>query len=135
MLKVGDQYSSSFIITQDQVSAFASVSGDQNPLHLDEAYAAGTPFKKPIAHGMLSAAIISKVLGMEFPGQGTLYLSQQLDFKRPVYPDMPLRADFEILEIHEGKHIAAISTKIFETEKGKLLVDGQATVRHDQLIL
>lgn len=134
MIKIGDQYTAEFTISTEQVQAFAAVSGDANPLHLDAAYAATTPFKKPIAHGMLSAAVISKVLGMDFPGQGTLYLSQQLDFKRPLYPDTPCRVELTVTDIQMGKHIATISTKIFETEKGKILVDGAAQVRHNELI-
>ncbi len=130
MLKLGDTYSTTFSITQDEVTRFAEVCGDKNPLHLDANYAANTPFKSPIVHGMFSASIISKVLGMEFPGEGTLYLSQNLDFKRPIYPDKNYEVKCEITETQEGKHIATISTKIFETERGKIVLDGVATVRH-----
>ncbi|MCV9388317.1 MaoC family dehydratase [Reichenbachiella ulvae] len=130
MLKVGDQYQTEFSITQEQINLFAEISGDKNPLHLDADYAATTPFKQPIAHGIFSAAFISKVLGMDFPGQGTLYLSQNLSFKRPVFPDQAYEVRMEITETMEGKHIATIKTQIFDKEKNKIVVDGEAQVRH-----
>jgi len=130
MLKTGDTFSTTFSISQEEVNQFARVSGDKNPLHLDTTYAANTPFKSPIVHGMFSASIISRVLGMEFPGEGTLYLSQNLEFKRPVYPGQNYEVRCEILETQDGKHVATISTRIFETEKGKIVLDGTATVRH-----
>jgi len=134
MLKLGDTYQSKFTISQEEVNQFSAVCGDKNPLHLDADYAANTPFKSPIVHGMFSASIISKVLGMEFPGEGTLYLSQNLDFKRPVYPEKEHEVRCEIIEIEEGKHIAKISTKIFELERGKVVLEGVATVRHLEML-
>lgn len=130
MLKLGDNYQEPFTITQEQVNLFAELSGDKNPLHIDAEYAANTPFKKPITHGIFSAAFISKVLGMDFPGEGTLYLSQNLAFKRPVYPDNDFEVRMEITEIIEGKHTATIKTQIFEKQRGKLVVDGEAQVKN-----
>ena len=136
MLKVGDTYETEFTITQEQVNAFAELSGDKNPLHLDAEFAATTNFKSPIVHGIFTSAVISKVLGMEFPGPGTFYLSQQLDFKRAIYPDKKYVAKFEIKEIREGKHIAVITTQYFETESGRnrIVLDGQAEVKNIQQI-
>lgn len=130
MLKTGDTHTSDFSITQEQINTFAEISGDKNPLHLDPAYAATTAFKQPIAHGIFSAAFISKVLGMDFPGQGTLYLSQNLSFKRPVFPDQKYEVRMEIIETQDGKHTATIKTQIFDREKNKIVVDGEAQVRH-----
>lgn len=132
MLKIGDTFSEEFTLTEKQVQEFADVSGDHNPLHLDKAYAANTPFKKPIAHGILSAAIISKILGTQFPGEGTLYLSQTLDFKRPVFPDQAYVVKCEIIELVEGKNIATIATKIFDATTNKIALDGQAKVRNTE---
>ncbi|MGL1884900.1 MAG: MaoC family dehydratase [Reichenbachiella sp.] len=134
MLKLGDTFSSEFHLSQEQVNQFAVLSGDKNPLHLDAEYAAGTMFKKPIAHGILSAAFISKVLGMDFPGEGTLYLSQNLSFKRPVYPDLDYEVRMEVTDIVEGKHIATIKTQIVDKQRGKLHVDGTAQVKHETLL-
>lgn len=132
MLKVGDTYETEFIITQEQVNTFAELSGDKNPLHLDAEFAATTNFKSPIVHGIFTSAVISKVLGMEFPGPGTFYLGQQLEFKRAIYPEKRYIAKFEIKEIREGKHIAVISTQYFETETGRnrIVLDGEAEVKN-----
>lgn len=130
MLQLNDTYETSFSITQEEVNQFAAICGDKNPVHLDAEYAAETPFKRPIVHGMFSAAFISRVMGMEFPGEGTIYLSQNLDFKRPVFPDETYEIKCEIIEVLEGKSIAKISTQIFETKRGKIVVDGIATVKN-----
>src|SRR5476649_1967514 len=82
---VGETASLTRVVTAQDVEAFARVSGDDNPVHLDEAYAASTRFKKRIAHGMLTASYISALLGSRFPGRGTIYLKQELAFLRPVY--------------------------------------------------
>src|SRR6187431_194110 len=103
MLQVGDTYSEVFSYTQEQVIAFAELSGDKNPLHLDAAYAATTMFKKPIIHGILGASIMSKILGMHFPGEGTVYLRQEIDFKRPMYVDVQYEAQLKVLETNRDK--------------------------------
>jgi 3-hydroxybutyryl-CoA dehydratase len=132
MLQVGDRYQTEFTITQEQVNQYAVLSGDNNPLHIDAEYAATTNFKTPIVHGIFTSGIISRVLGTEFPGEGTFYLRQQLDFKRAIYPDKKYIAKFEITEIKEGKHIALISTQYFETESGRnrIVLDGVAEVKN-----
>ncbi|MEO9965827.1 MAG: MaoC family dehydratase [Reichenbachiella sp.] len=131
-LKIGDTFESSFCITQEQVNAFAELSGDKNPLHLDAEYAASTNFKSPIVHGIFTAAVLSKILGMEFPGPGTFYLGQSLGFKRAIYPDKKYRVKLEITDIKVGKHIATISTQYFETESGRdrIVLDGEAEVKN-----
>jgi len=86
-MEPGDNYQLEFRFTQNQVEDFARLTGDSNPLHLDPDYASRTLFKKPIIHGVLGASIFSKIMGTLFPGEGTIYLSQQLEFKRPMYVD------------------------------------------------
>jgi 3-hydroxybutyryl-CoA dehydratase len=83
-LKVGDEASLSNTVTEATINAFAEVSGDKNPVHVDAAYAETTMFKGRIAHGMLSAGYISAVFGMKLPGPGAIYISQTLNFKAPV---------------------------------------------------
>jgi 3-hydroxybutyryl-CoA dehydratase len=83
-LSVGQEASLSKTVTEADIAAFAEISGDKNPVHLDAQYAAGTMFKERIAHGMLSAAYISAVFGMKLPGPGAIYISQTLNFKAPV---------------------------------------------------
>lgn len=136
MLRLGDTYETEFNISQEQVNAFAELSGDKNPLHIDPDFAATTNFKSPIVHGIFTSAVISKILGMEFPGPGTFYLGQTLSFKRAIYPGKKYIAKFEIKEIREGKHIAVISTQYFETETGRnrIVLDGEAEVKNVELI-
>ena len=83
-LSVGDSAGMTRTVTDEVIQAFAEVSTDSNPVHLDQAYAEGTMFKGRIAHGMLSGAYVSAVIGMQLPGPGTIYLSQSLRFRRPV---------------------------------------------------
>ena len=83
-LHVGREAVRSNLVTEQTIIAFAEVSTDKNPVHLDAAYAAGTMFKERIAHGMLSAGFISAVVGMDLPGPGAIYVSQTLNFKAPV---------------------------------------------------
>ena len=83
-LSIGQEASLSNTVTADVIVAFAAVSGDRNPVHVDADYAATTMFKERIAHGMLSAAYISAVFGMQLPGPGAIYISQTLNFKAPV---------------------------------------------------
>src|ERR1700742_3533962 len=83
-LSVGDTAELSFPVTEETIEKFAELSGDDNPVHLDEAYAATTQFGTRIAHGMISAAFISAMVGTTLPGYGAAYLSQSLRFRRPV---------------------------------------------------
>ncbi len=85
MIKTGDKYRHEVTYTQEGVIAFAEITGNKNPIHLDPEFAAKTPFGRPIVHGFLSAAVFSKVFGMLFPGQGTIYLSQEMSFRAPVF--------------------------------------------------
>lgn len=133
MIAVGSNFELYFSFTQEEVNAFCKVSGDFNPLHWDEAYACTTPFKKPIVHGALVNSIFSKVMGMDFPGKGSVYLKQVSEFKRPIYVGLNYRAYFEVVSIDPQKHTAEIKTQVFEMERGKLMVDGLATVMNQEL--
>lgn len=134
MLQVGDTYSEVFSYTQEQVKTFAELSGDKNPLHLDAEYAATTMFKKPIIHGILGASVLSKILGMHFPGEGTVYLKQEIDFKRPMYVEIQYEAQLKVLETNTDKHTAIIETKIVDKETGKVNVLGNAHIMHKEKI-
>jgi len=133
MLEVGNTYEIEFSFTQEQVNDFCKISGDFNPLHWDEAYAATTPFKKPIIHGALIASVFSRVMGMEFPGEGSVYLKQVSEFKRPLFVGTNYKAKFEIVSTNPAKHTAEISTQVFELERGKIMVDGMASAMHADL--
>ncbi|CAM3693350.1 MaoC family dehydratase [Aquirufa aurantiipilula] len=126
MYSIGDSYEIEFSFNQEQVNDFCKISGDFNPLHWDEEFAAQTVFKKPIIHGALIASVFSRVMGMEFPGQGSVYLSQLSEFKRPLYVGQVYQAKFTVTHIDSIKHTAEIQTQVFDKERGKLMVDGMA---------
>lgn len=125
-LSVGDTVERSFPVSEADITAFAAVSHDHNPVHLDEAYAATTPFKTRIAHGMLSAAYISAVLGQELPGPGAVYVSQALRFKRPVRIGDTVVVKVTVAEITERTGKVTLSTVALVN--GKTVLDGEAEV-------
>jgi acyl dehydratase len=133
MLELGQKYSHSFSYTQEQVNDFARVTGDNNPVHLDEEFASKSIFKRRIAHGMLGASILSKVFGTLFPGNGTIYLNQTLNFLRPMYVEEMYEAVFEVKELISDKNRAIISTTISNSE-GKSVLSGEATIMNIEAI-
>jgi 3-hydroxybutyryl-CoA dehydratase len=114
------------VVGAGDIETFAEVSGDTNPVHLDEAYARTTTFGGRIAHGMLSAAYISAVLGTKLPGPGAIYLSQQLRFRRPVKIGDPVTARVTVKALDEKRGHATLET-VCEVN-GKTVVDGEAVV-------
>jgi len=120
--------------TQAQVNQFAELSGDLNPLHLDAEYAATTSFKKPIMHGILGAALFSKAMGMDFPGPGTVYLSQTLAFKRPMFVDTVYVVELSIISRDEAKHNATLLTEIKDKTTGKVCTTGEALVMNTRVL-
>lgn len=133
MVNIDSQFEHSFSFTQDDVVAFAKVTGDNNPVHLDESYAASTMFKRPIMHGMLGATVFSKVFGTMFPGEGTIYLSQSLTFLKPMYVNDKYKAVFSVKELFLEKNRALFTTQIFNTDE-KLVMSGEALVMNvDQI--
>ncbi|WP_247233581.1 MaoC family dehydratase [Telluribacter sp. SYSU D00476] len=123
-------FSHAFRFTQTDVEEFARVTGDNNPLHLDAEFAATTAFKRPIIHGMLGASVFTKVLGTQFPGYGSVYLKQTLEFMRPMFVETDYEAVFTIIGINPDKHTAEISTEIFDAVTRKLTTKGVATLMH-----
>lgn len=123
-----------FRFSQADVEAFARVTGDNNPLHLDADFAAKTPFKRPIIHGMLGASIFTKVLGTEFPGYGSIYMSQTTEFLRPMFVDTDYEATFTVQTINPEKHVAEILGEIRDQQTGKVTTRGIATLMHREKI-
>jgi 3-hydroxybutyryl-CoA dehydratase len=125
-LAVGQSAEHLHTVEERDIVAFAEVSGDRNPVHLNADYAAETQFKGRIAHGMLSAAYISAVLGMTLPGPGAVYLSQTLTFKRPVRIGDTVAARASILSIDHAK--ARITLKTECLVLNKVVLEGEAVV-------
>jgi 3-hydroxybutyryl-CoA dehydratase len=126
-LRVGEMAEFSKTITDEDVNAFADLTGDHNPVHLDDNYASGTRFGRRIAHGMLTASLISSVLANRLPGEGTVYLSQSLKFVAPVYLDDTVTARVTVTGIREDKPIATLET-VCVNQRGETLLTGEAVV-------
>ncbi|MBC5811209.1 MAG: MaoC family dehydratase [Candidatus Eremiobacteraeota bacterium] len=112
-------------VTAAEVEAFAKATGDVNPVHLDEAYAQGTRFGHRIAHGMLAASYISALLGTQFPGPGTIYVSQALNFLKPVYLGDTLRVSVTVTKFRADKAILTLETAI-QNQRGDKVLAGEA---------
>lgn len=125
-LTVGQTASFAKIITESDIVSFSDVSGDTNPLHLDHDYAATTMFKGRIAHGMLTAGLISAVIGTRLPGPGCIYVSQTLAFKGPVRIDDMVTATVTVTEIMAEK--SRIRLHCACTVKDKVVLDGEAVI-------
>lgn len=125
--RAGDRASRSLTITDDTIHAFAEVTGDNNPLHLDDDYAAGTRFGRRIAHGMIAAGLVSAAIANDMPGPGTVYLNQTLKFKLPVYPGDTVTATVEVLSVRPDKPIVTLST-VCANQNGDVVLEGEAVV-------
>jgi 3-hydroxybutyryl-CoA dehydratase len=123
----GDQFKWERFISAEDVKRFAEVVGDLNPIHLDAEFAERSFFKKRIVHGAFLGGLISKVLGMDFPGQGTVYLSQDSAFKRPVYPDTTVTIEVKVIKVIAEKRRLVLETNVLN-EKGEICMTGSATV-------
>ncbi len=127
-LTIGQEAHFEETITKEMVKEFSRVSGDVNPLHMDPGYAAETAFKKPIAHGMLCGALISRLLGMHLPGLYCLYLSQNLNFKKPIFYGTKVTVKGMIVQKIDAYKTVRIETSVHD-ESGNVLITGEATVQ------
>lgn len=130
-LRVGMSATFSKTITEADIVMFAGVSGDINAMHINEEFAATTAFKGRIAHGMLSASVISAAVANRLPGPGTIYLNQQLNFLAPVRPGDTVHATVTVREVGERGR-AVLDTTC--TVKGIKVIDGEATVKVDSSV-
>ncbi len=123
---IGDKASYTRTVTEADVMAFVALSGDDNPAHTDEAWAARSRFGGRIAHGILTASYISTVIGTKLPGPGTIYLSQSLRFTAPVKFGATLTATVEVVEVVDNKRLKLKTTCVDQT--GTLVLEGEALV-------
>lgn len=126
-LEVGQSARFSKTISESDVYLYAGITGDFNPAHINEVYAEKTAFKSRIAHGMLTAGLISKVLGTDLPGPGTIYLQQSLSFKAPVAIGDTITATVEVIEIDTEKKRVRLKTAC-TNQHGALVLDGEAVI-------
>jgi 3-hydroxybutyryl-CoA dehydratase len=126
-IKLGDTISTSRLVTDELIRKFAEVSGDFNPIHLDEEVARKTPFGRRIAHGMLSGAFISALFATEFEKRKVIYLSQSLRFVAPVFIGDTVTATGTITNIRDDKPIVTIET-VCMNQNGATVVTGEAVV-------
>lgn len=115
-------------LTEEMIQQFADLSGDHNPLHMDETYAQATPFGGRIAHGMLCAGFFSRLVGMHLPGKYALYISQKTLFRKPCRAGMTLLVAGEVTQKTEAARTISIHTRILDAKNGECLIDGEATV-------
>lgn len=126
-LSAGDTAEITKTIDSSDIHAFADLTGDHNPVHLDEEFAKTTRFGKRIAHGMLTASLISSVLANKLPGEGSVYLGQTLQFVAPVFPGDTITARVTVKEIRESKGIVKLET-VCVNQRDELVIRGEATV-------
>ena len=128
---IGDKAEHTKTITDEDIQAFAKMSGDYNPIHVNDEYAKSTRFGQRIAHGMISASLISAVLGMHLPGTGTIYASQEVKFLKPVFPGDTLTAKGEVVDKFTKKDgklkFLKIQTNVYKQEE-ILVTEGFALV-------
>lgn len=114
--------------SQDDVKAFALLSMDNNPIHLDQEYARNSLFKRNIVHGFLVGSLFSAIIGTKMPGEGSIYLNQSMVFRKPVFWDQTVRAVVKVEELYPEKHRVLLSTNCYDTENN-VLIEGTALVK------
>lgn len=125
-INIGDTAERTTVITEEMINGFAAVSGDTNPVHLDAEYAKNTMFGERIAHGILVTGLISAVMGCDFPGEGAIYVSQTVNFLRPVKIGDQITAKVEAIEKIDGRQKKVKFRTYCVNQKGKIVVDGDS---------
>lgn len=126
--QIGQKASLEKVFTDEDVRKFARISLDTNPVHLNDEYAANTIFKGRIVHGFLSGSLISAIIGTILPGEGTIYLNQTMNFRKPVRIGEKIKATVEVVGIREEKNILTLNTYC-ENERGEIVIEGSAVVK------
>lgn len=114
--------------TSEEVERFAEISGDNNLVHIDKEYAENSMFRGRIVHGFLTGSLFSAIIGTKMPGPGSIYLGQNMNFKRPVYHGQTVTATVTVTEIRNDKPIVRLST-VCVNESGETVIDGEAIVK------
>ena len=126
-LKIGQRASQTKKFTKEEVLSFSDLTSDDNPIHFDEDYAANTRFKRTIVQGPMVVSLIGGILGSTLPGPGTIYISQETKFLKPLFIDELVTAWVEVVKVREDKPIVTLKNWI-EKENGEIVLEGQAVV-------
>lgn len=134
-LRVGQIASFEVNVSEDLVSKFAVLSGDENPMHCDTNFSSRTEYGGIIAHGMIAGMFFSRLIGMYLPGKRSIYLSQKINFHRPIFPGTSVCVSGEISQKVDSIHAITLQTTVREKASRILLVDGQALVRIHEYVV
>ena len=126
-MKVADSFELTFSFSQEQVDAFAEITGDKNPIHLDKGFAAKSIFARRIMHGFLSASVFSRIIGMHFPGNGAVYLSQNMRFLKPMFTGTEYKARVKVAA-SEAKNRYKLETVVSSPSTGEITIEGNAEI-------
>jgi len=140
-VRVGDQASTKKIFGEEDVKHFAQLSTDVNPVHIDKEYASTTRFKRPVVHGIFTASLLSAVVGNQLPGIGSIYISQVLNFKKPVFVGDEVTASIQVTNIQKERRVITLSTicsvmRQSESSGGEesvVVIDGEAVIYYPHL--
>jgi 3-oxoacyl-[acyl-carrier protein] reductase len=126
--KVGDSGSLDRVIGSADVARFVELTGDDNPVHVDDDYAAGTKLGSRVVHGMLTACYVSTVIGTILPGEGALWLSEKFDFRAPVRIDDTIHVEVKVRHVSPGTRVLVLDVSV-QNQHGKVVLDGEARVQ------
>ncbi len=124
-LQVGQQATRSLTLTEEHVRSFAEMTGDYNPLHFDESFAANTRFGRLVVQGGLTTGLLHALVAMDMPGPGTVFLSQNWQFTAPVYIGDTITAEAEVLHVHQSKPVSQLGVRVFRQD-GERVLEGEA---------
>lgn len=127
-LYIGQTYSETRTFSHEEIAAFSQLSHDTNPLHTDPEYASKSIFGQTIVPGFLTASIFSSIIGTKLPGNGTIYINQNMQFRKPVYPKQAITATVEVKGLYPEKRRALMETRCTD-ENGVTLIEGTALVQ------
>ncbi|RYD96942.1 MAG: MaoC family dehydratase [Sphingobacteriales bacterium] len=128
MFKVGDQFKQEFSYTQEEVDMYAKVSGDTNPLHIDEAAGKNSMFGRRIIHGFLGASIFTRIFGTLWYAEGTVYMAQSVKWMRPMFTEQQYVGVITVKEINAEKHRVTYVCEVFDVATGEQTIAGEATL-------
>jgi acyl dehydratase len=124
-LEVGQTARRSLTLTAEHVRMYSEISGDRNPLHFDEAFAAGTKFGRLVVQGGLTTGLLHALVAMDMPGPGTVFLSQNWKFTAPVYIDDTITAEARVLSVHPAKPVTQLAIRVTRQD-GTVVLEGEA---------